>query len=130
MLIPTVNSVPRKIFGWALRQETWLHRRLQQAALRAARAQAFARFAADNPLWAESLFDEHFLSHAAAPLIARAIDPANRPTPSEFAIAWLAQCAAPGATARDANLTEVALAAAEYLRHLDAALQPYRAALR
>lgn len=126
MLTPTMNSVPRQVFTWALRQETWLHRKLQQAALRTARAQAFARFAEEHPVWAESLFDEHFLSHAAAPLIARAIEPANRPTASELAAAWFAQCAAPGATVQDANLSEVTVAASAFLHYLDAALQPYQ----
>jgi hypothetical protein len=130
MLTPTMNRMPLQIFTWALQKETWLHRRLQQATLRAARAQAFAHFAQAHPVWAESLFDEHFLSHAAAPLIARAIEPGNRPTPSEFAAAWFAQCAAPGATASDAQLADVAVAAAEFLRYLDAALQPYQAILR
>jgi len=130
MLTQTTNRVPRQIFTWALRQESWLHRRLQSAALRAAQAQAFARFAEEHPLWAESLFDEHFLSHAAAPLVARAIDPANRPTVFEFAEAWFAQCAAPGTTVEGVNLAEVAMAAFAFLRHLDAALQPYQASLR
>lgn len=130
MLMPTVNSLPRQIFTWALRHETWLHRRMQRAALRSACAQAYDCFAAEHPLWAESLFDEHFLTHAAAPLVARAIEPFNRPTASEFAAAWYSQCAAPGARACDVNLAEVALAASEFLHHLDAALQPYQAILR
>jgi hypothetical protein len=130
MLTQTTNRVPQQIFTWALRQETWLHRRLQRAALRAAQTQALARFAAEHPRWAESLFDAHFLSHAAAPLVARAFEPANRPTAAEFAAAWFAQCAAPGATAQDANLAEVILAASDFLRYLDAALQPYQAILR
>jgi hypothetical protein len=130
MLTQTTNSVPRQIFTWALRQETWLHRRLQRAALRAAQAQAFARFAEEHPLWAESLFDEHFLNHGAAPLIARTLDPADRPNAFEFAEAWFTQCAAPGATAEGVNLAEAAMAAFAFLRYLDAALQPYQAILR
>ena len=130
MLTQTTNRVPQQIFTWAFRQETWLQRRLQRAVLRAAQAQAFARFAEEHPLWATSLFDEHFLGHAAAPLVARALDPANRPTAFEFAEAWFTQCAAPGATAQDANLAEVIVAASEFLRYLDAALQPYQAILR
>jgi hypothetical protein len=126
----TMNTVPQQIFCWALRQETWLHRRMQRAALRSACAQAYRCFAAEYPLWAESLFDAHFLTHAAAPLVARAIEPSNRPTPSEFAAAWLSQCAASGASTRDVNLAEAAWAAAEFLRDLDVALQPYQAILR
>src|SRR5512138_3342286 len=79
MLTSTTTRLPQQIFTWALRKETWLHRRLQQAMLRTARAQAFAQFAEAHPRWAESLFDQHFLSHAAAPLIARAVEPGNRP---------------------------------------------------
>ena len=130
MLTQTTNRVPQQIFSWALRQETWLHRRLQRAALRAAQAQAFAHFAQEHPLWAESLFDEHFLNHAAAPLVARALDPDHRPTAFEFADAWFTQCAAPGTTARGANLAELVMAAFAFLRHLDAALRPYQAILR
>ena len=66
-------------------------------------------------------------NHRAAPLVARVVEPANRPTAAEFAAAWLAQCAAPGAAAQGANLAEVVLAASEFLRYLDAALQPYHA---
>jgi hypothetical protein len=126
----TTNRLPQQIFTWALQQETWLHRRLQRAALRAAQAQAFARFAHEHPLWAESLFDEHFLNHAAAPLIARALDSDHRPSVFEFAEAWFTQCAAPGTNAEAANLAEVAMAAFAFLCHMDTALQPYRAILR
>ena len=127
MLTQTTNRVPQQIFSWALCQETWLHRRLQRAALRAAQAQAFAHFAHEHPLWAESLFDEYFLSHAAAPLVARAIEPANYPTAFEFAEAWFTQCAAPGTTAEGVNLAEATMAAFAFLRHLHTALQPYQA---
>jgi hypothetical protein len=130
MLSQIDNRVPQQIFTWALRHETWLRRRLQRAALRAAQAQAFACFAEEHPLWAESLFDQYFLSHHAASLVARALDPANRPTPFEFAEAWFTQCAAPGTTAQDADMAEVAMVALAFLRHLDAALQPYQAILR
>ena len=130
MLMLTMNTLPRQIYTWALRHETWLHRRMLQAVLRSACAQAYERFAAEHPLWAESLFDAHFLTHTAAPLVARAIEPFNRPAPSEFAEAWFSQCAAPGARARDVNLAEVALAASEFMRQLDLALLPYQAFLR
>ncbi|HEU5099908.1 MAG TPA: hypothetical protein VFU22_12845 [Roseiflexaceae bacterium] len=130
MLMPTTNTLPLQIFSWALRHETWLHRKMQRAVIRWACKHAYACFAAEHPLWAESLFDAHFLAHAAAPLVARAIEPSNRPTPAEFAAAWFAQCSAPGASARDANLVEVAMAAAEFMHHLDAALQPYQVILR
>jgi hypothetical protein len=130
MLMQTTSSMPQQIFTWAFRQETWLHRQLQRAALRMALAQAFARFAAEHPIWAESLFDEHFLNHHAAPLVARVLESANPPTAFEFAEAWFVQCAAPGATAEEANLAEVAMAAFTFLSHLDAALQPYQAMLR
>jgi hypothetical protein len=130
MLTQLTNRIPQPIFTWALRQETWIHRWLQRAVLRAAQAQAFARFAEEHPLWVASLFDKYFLDHAAAPLIARAIDPDNPPTAFELAEIWFTQCAAPGATAQDVNLSEAAVAAFAFLRYLDAALQPYRSMLR
>ena len=34
MLSQTTNGVPRQVFTWALRQETWLHRRLQRLDLK------------------------------------------------------------------------------------------------
>jgi hypothetical protein len=130
MLMQTTNRVPQQIFSWALRQETWLHRQLQRTALRTAQAQAFARFAAEYPRWAESLFDEHFLNHAAAALVARVIEPNNHPTAFDFAEAWFAQCASPGTAAQEANLADVTLAAYAFLCYLDTALQPYHASLR
>jgi hypothetical protein len=102
----TMHRLPQQIITWALRHETWLHRRMQRAVLRSACAQAYMRFAVEHPQWAESLFGEHFLAHTAAPLVARAIEPFDRPTPSEFAAAWLSQCPAPGASVRDVNLAD------------------------
>lgn len=130
MLTQTMNTVPQQLFTWALRQATWLQQRLQRAALRKAQTQAYQRFAKQHPQWANSLFDAYFLSHGAAPLIARAIDPTNRPAPYEFAVAWFEQCKAPDATARQADITDVVAAAADFLRCLEAELQPYQSILR
>jgi hypothetical protein len=121
-------AVPDYLFTWALRQETWLQRKLQELALRKARARAYQRFAQQNPEWADSLFDEYFLANRAAPLLARYAQPANRTTPMELALAWFEECRGSQAAARKYNLTEVVAVAAEFLRDLDLELRAYPAA--
>lgn len=126
MLAHTTNRVPN-LFVWMLRQETWLRRRLQRRIVRAAQQRAFQHFARRYPHWADSLFDDFFLTHAAAPLIADYLTPSQRPTAAELARAWAAQFPSPRSSTHPLDLTEVSYIAAAFLRMLDAELEPYQA---
>ncbi|MFO7170557.1 MAG: hypothetical protein DIU80_021220 [Chloroflexota bacterium] len=122
----TTTRVP-DMFVWLLRQESWLHRQLQQGAFRKAQRRAMQRFMRMYPRWADSLFDDFFLSHAAAPVLAGYLA-AQRPSATALAAAWAAQCA-PDAqvAARPVSLGDAAKAAASFLELLDAELAPYKA---
>lgn len=127
MLARTTNRAPN-MFVWMLRQETGLRQRLQRRVLRRAQRRAFQQFARRYPHWAESLFDDFFLTHDAAPLIAGYLMPYRRPTAAELAKAWAAQCPSPRSSP-PLDLTEVTQVAAAFLRTLDAELEPYQAVL-
>lgn len=129
MVAYTTRRVPN-VFVWMLRQETWLRQRLQRRILRTAQQRAFQHFAQRYPHWADSLFDDFFLTHGAAPLIAGYLIPSHRPTAAELAKAWAAQCPSPRSSPQPLDLTEATYVAAAFLRMLDAELKPYEAVLR
>lgn len=121
-----LKAVPEHVFTWVVRQERGVQRRLQQTALRKAQARAFRTFAAHEPRWADSLFDEHFLSHAAAPLLQRCLQPGGGPSAVELAAAWCAQLSDTGAEPR--GFAEAIAASARFLALLDRELGSYRGA--
>jgi hypothetical protein len=93
------------------RLRSWLARRLLDRAI----ARAYRQFARRHPRWAESLFDEYFLTHAAAPLLSYP----RRPTPAELARAWAAQFALPPVSWPNGSPDEAVLVAADFLCYLD-----------
>jgi hypothetical protein len=121
-----LKAVPESVFAWVVRRERSAQQRLQQAALRKAQARAYQAFARERPTWADSLFDEYFLAHAAAPLLQRCLQPGTRPTAIELAAAWYAQLSYTGREPR--AFSEAIAAAARFLALLDGELWPYRAA--
>jgi hypothetical protein len=90
-------------------------------------ARAYLRFAPAYPRWAQSLFDDYFLRHAAAPLLRRAVRPQQHPSAFELAQAWWTQLARPAADGREDQLAEVIPVAAAFLDELDAELTVARA---
>jgi hypothetical protein len=118
-----LQVVPERLFTRVIRMERWVQHRLQQAALRKARARAFRAFAQLHPTWIASLFDEYFLDHDAAPLVRRCLHAHNRPTAAEFATAWCAQIA-PRRLA-PASFAEVTAVASDFLRLLNLELEAY-----
>lgn len=128
MLAHTTRRAPH-ISAWMLRQETWLRQRLQQRILRHAQQRALQRFALQHPHWAESLFDDFFLTHGAALLIAGYLTPHQRPTAAELASAWAADTARPRSSTRPLDLSDVTPVAAAFLHMLDAELEPYQSVL-
>ena len=128
MVSYTTHRIPN-MFVWMLRQETWLRLQLQRWIVRSAQQRAFQHFARRYPHWADSLFDDFFLTHAAAPLIAGYLIPYHRPTAVELANAWAAQCPEPRSSTQPLDLTEATHVAAAFLRMLDAELEPYQSLL-
>jgi hypothetical protein len=52
---------------------------------------AYTRFKQQYPIWANSLFDEHFVRYHALPLLEKLHDGPNAVTPVELAHIWMAQ---------------------------------------
>jgi hypothetical protein len=86
----TTSTTRHSIIG-VLPQPAALQGWMRQRRFRQAQARANARFAAEYPVWAASLFDDHFLTHAAAPALAHYAATAERPTAHEIALLWATQ---------------------------------------
>jgi hypothetical protein len=123
MLTQTIaTTLPETLFAWALRRAAQLHGWLYHMAVRQAGARAYRHFARQFPQWADSLFDEHFISGPAAPLLARYALSPTPSAPADLALAWFAQICAPQAPATP-NLSEVGLVAAAFLQAFERELR-------
>jgi hypothetical protein len=123
MLTQTMaTTLPETLFAWALRRAAQLHGWLYQLAVRKARARAYRHFASQFPQWADSLFDEHFISQHAAPLLARYALSPTASAPSDLALTWFAQVRAPHAAATP-DLGEVRLVATAFLQAFERELR-------
>jgi hypothetical protein len=120
-----LKGVPAGIFTWLTRQSQRTERQ-HKLALRRAQARAFAAFAEQHPAWAASLFDEHFLDHAAAPLLQRYLLPEGAPTAIELGAAYYAQLSNTGYEPR--GFAEAITAASRFLALLDHELGSFRTA--
>jgi hypothetical protein len=100
-----------------------LQRWMQQRRFRQAQARAYARFAAAYPVWAESLFDAHFLSHAAAPALAQYAATAQRPTTHDIALLWATQFIGVHYHPTQAEFADAVTVAGAFLDYLAAELQ-------
>ena len=72
--------------------QRWLRQKrvpgwLRSLAFHLALRRAYRRFARHYPEWVANLFDAHFLTHSAAPLLARRLQQATLPSPTELAVA-------------------------------------------
>ncbi len=96
--------------GLGDRVRVWLGRDLQRLAFQVALTRAYTAFVQRHPDWAATLFDEHFLVHGAAPLLAQTLLRASPATPTAFAAAWADQLtlAPEGRARRIAELTPIA----------------------
>jgi hypothetical protein len=63
----------------------------QLSAFHRAAQRAYQRFAVQQPRWANSLFDEHFLRTHAEPILSSIHRRGRWPTAYELALAWFAQ---------------------------------------
>jgi hypothetical protein len=112
--------VPDQLFSWTIDCERRFRGQLERLALRKTQSRAFRRFARRHPQWADSLFDEYFVTHGAAPLLQRYLQPSGRPSPSELAAAWFAQCKAPGTSIQNCDTLELTRVAADFLQCFEA----------
>lgn len=120
-----LSATVEAVFGYLLQESgladrvrVWLGRDLQRLAFQVALTRAYTAFVQRHPDWAATLFDEHFLVHGAAPLLAQTLLRASPATPTAFAAAWADQLtlAPEGRARRIAELTPVA---ADFLQLLD-----------
>jgi AAA ATPase domain len=104
------------------RVRRWLGRDPQQLAFQAALASALATFADQHPDWAASLFDQHFLSGPAAPLLARCLTSSGAPEAEDLAAAWADQLGSDQAT-REEWIAKATPVAAHFLHTLEKELR-------
>ena len=102
--------------------ENWFVQKYQRRAFRQAVTRACTAFAQQYPEWAASHFDEYFLTHNAAPLLARMGQGVAAPKPFTLAIVWGRQMAWFKEETRQKLITELTPIAAEFLRLLETEL--------
>lgn len=105
------------------REHTWLRHAPQRSAFRAALASAYSTFVCHHPQWAAALFDEHFLTHRAIPVLARCVTRDGQPTPGGLAAVWADQMALLEGPRRRRLIAALTPAAADFLRWLEAELR-------
>jgi hypothetical protein len=116
VLVPITNVV----FSW-MPHETKVPIWLKSLAFRMCLSRAYATFAHHYPDWVETLFDEHFVQHRAAPLLKRYLRPLCPPAPIELATLWATQFSSDSSAAKR-YATELIPAAADFLGWLEAEL--------
>jgi hypothetical protein len=116
-----LSAVTEAVFGYLLEEsgladkvKSWLGRDPQQLAFKIALTKTYTAFAAKHPEWAQSLFDEHFLTHRASPSLALCIQRDSRARPESLAIAWADQMEYQG-DARQERIAGVEPVAADFL---------------
>ena len=85
-------------------------------------ARANERFADQYPAWAESLFDEHFLTHGAAPLMSSYLNGGGSPDSGALARAWAEQLCWPKQETRRKRIAQLTPIIAHFLQMLEAEL--------
>jgi hypothetical protein len=116
-----VAPITEIILGW-MPQGTIVHNWLHSLTLQVALRRAYYRFADQYPEWAASLFDGHFLSQRAAPLVAGYFEQTTLPSPAELAIAWDEQLGLASSAVRERRIAELTVAATDFLNWLTAEL--------
>lgn len=124
-----IAAITEAVFGYLLEESgladkarSWLGRDPQRLAFQVALAKAYAGFADRHPDWAYSLFDEHFLAHSAAPMLARCLERDNTAQPEDLAVAWAEQLGEQR-IARQERVAQLEPVAGEFLGLLDAELR-------
>jgi len=124
-----LGAVAEAVFGYLLEQaglaETLraaLGRDPQRLAFQVALGRAYTAFARHCPQWAASLFDEHFLTHRAAPFLACCLARGASPDPAGLAGAWADQMSLP-AEERRQRIAELTPACTDFLCWLESELR-------
>ena len=125
MISALLASAPRFV-RWLLHQEIKLQRKLRLLTLDLAVKQAFQKFRVLHPHWADSLFDEYFLTGQAAPILARYLQRRNPPTPAELAAAWFEELSPITSARFSCQRNEVTTVATDFLCLLEAELRTYQ----
>jgi hypothetical protein len=94
----------------------------QKRAFKSALAEAMSKFDEDHPALADSFFDSYFLTHRAAPVLARAIMRDPGPIAGDLARAYLEQLFG-DAKRSPQDLEDFTRIAAQFLIHFDSALR-------
>lgn len=126
-----VGGITEAVLGYLLSQmrlptsmRVLLNMEPSPLAFQVALAEAFEALGEAYPYWQHfSLFDQHFLTHGAAPLLARCLIRDNPPTGEELAQAWSAQLGGVSEPVRAARLAEVRPVADFFLAAFERALR-------
>jgi len=86
---------------------------------------AYTNWAPHNWEWVDFSFDEYFLTHKAAPLLARYLEDSVSPDPTELAITWSEQFKWFDEGMRQRHLTLLVPAASQFLRYLEVQLRAH-----
>jgi len=124
-----LGAVAEAVFGYLLEQaglaeklRAMLGRDPQRLAFKIALGRAYTAFARHYPQWAASLFDEHFLTHRAAPFLAGCLTRGASPDPAELAGAWAEQMSLPPEE-RQRRIAELTPACTVFLGWLESELR-------
>ena len=124
-----LSAIAEAVFGYPLEEtdlgdkvKSWLGRDPQRLAFQVALTKAYTAFAEKHPDWAQSLFDEHFLTHSAAPILALCLQREDTAPPEDLAIAWADQMGRRG-DARQTFIAQIEPVAADFLDMLDTELR-------
>ena len=116
-----LSAVVEATFGYVLDQtglaekiRASLGRGPQQLAFKIALSRAYTAFARNYPQWTASLFDEHFLTHRAAPFLACCLARDAAPDPAGLATVWADQLGLEGER-RQRRIAELTPASAAFL---------------
>jgi hypothetical protein len=120
-----VMPLAKAVFSWlpATKASAWVRALVFRMALK----RAYASFAGYYPQWVASLFDEHFLRHSVASLLAGYVQTGTLPQPIELVLAWDEQLGPTTPAIRERRLAELAPVAANFLDWLavELAISPF-----
>jgi hypothetical protein len=124
-----LSAVVEAVFGYVLQQSGLaekvrgsLGRDLQRLAFKIALSRAYTAFARNYPQWTASLFDEHFVTHRAAPFLACCLARDAGPDPAGLAATWADQLNLEGER-RQPIIAELTPASAAFLSWLESELR-------
>jgi predicted enzyme related to lactoylglutathione lyase len=124
-----LSAITEAVFGYLLEETTlgekikgWLRLDPQRLAFQIALARAYTDFAKKYPDWANSLFDEHFLAHRAAPTLALCLQRDDTARPEDLAEVWADQLGHEKEV-REKRVTDLGPVADDLLNFLEAELR-------